>query len=131
MKFLHEGACLKTEVYIFSGQTLTENPQRLTSCQDTSLLASCSAGSIIAVTGIQYGTKLEATCSLSNTTAGCCDYDAADCLIDYAGTSQQASCSGRTVCLDVSVAAADTSSCGVDYPILNHYLSMEYQCIPG
>ena len=82
--------------------------------------------------GVQYGTKLTSTCGLSNTSAGCCDYDEADCLISYDGTALQDACSGKDLCVAVTVAAADTSSCGKSsYPILNHYLAMEYYCVAG
>ena len=104
---------------------------RITECQGTSLIGSCPSEHNIAVKGVQYGTKLTSICSLSNSSAGCCDYDAADCLIPYNGTSQQDDCSGRELCVGVTVAAADTSSCGANYPVLNHYLTMEYYCVAG
>lgn len=100
-------------------------------CQGDILRASCPSGSIIATKDLSYGTKLTTTCAASNTSAGCCDYDPDDCLTPYAETSQQAACSGKDLCIDLSVAQADTSSCGASYPSLNHYLTMEYYCISG
>ena len=119
--------------FFFPGQTLPEGaPERKTECRGTSLIGSCPSNHSLAVKGVQYGTKLTSTCGLSNTSAGCCDYDDADCFITYNGTAQQDACSGRDLCISISVAAADTSSCGnSSYPILNHYLAMEYYCVAG
>ena len=118
---------------MFLGQILPESgPDRTTECQGTSLKGSCPTNEWIAVKGVEYGTKLTSTCSQSDTSAGCCSYSASDCLIEYDGTGQRDACSGRDLCLSVSVAAADTSSCGSsNYPVLNHYLTMEYYCVPG
>ena len=120
----------------FSGQYLPPSagtPDRVTRCQGTSTYAVCGIDSIIAVADIQYGTKLTTTCGLGNTSAGCCDYDSADCMITYSGTYQQAMCSGRSGCtFGNAVSAADTSSCGfTNYPVTNHYLTMEYYCLLG
>ena len=115
-----------------SGQTLPEGAlEHKTECQGTSLIGSCPSEHKIAVKGVQYGTKLTSTCGLFNTSAGCCDYDDADCLVTYDGTAQQDACSAKALCLGISVAAADTSSCGTNYPVLNHYLTMEYYCVAG
>ena len=119
--------------FFILGQTLPEGAlERSTGCQGTSLIASCPYNYRIAVKGVEYGTKLTSTCSLFDNSIGCCDYDAADCLIAYDGTSQQDACSGRDLCVGVTVVAADTSSCGIsNYPVLNHYLTMEYYCVAG
>ena len=118
---------------VFIGQTLDESLKRETStdCRNSTLPGICSKGAIIAVGSVQYGTKLTKTCGLSDTSDGCCDYDPEDCLIDYTGTIQQYVCSGRDVCGGGTVAKGDSSSCGDLYPIQNHYLTMEYYCIPG
>ena len=119
--------------YIISGQTLPEgSPDRSTVCQGTDLVGNCLNTDRIAVKSVQYGTKLTTTCSLSNTSAGCCNFDATDCLIDYTGTLQQESCSGKAVCNSVTISAADSTSCGAtNYPILNHYLTIEFYCVSG
>lgn len=115
------------------GQTLPEgSTDRTTVCAGTNLLGSCPVGEVIVVKDVQYGTKLTTTCPLSSTTNGCCDYSATDCFDPpYTGTTQQAACSGRSLCNAVAVGEEDTSSCGATYPGLNHYLTMEYYCIPG
>ena len=102
-----------------------------TDCQSSTLLGICSVGEIIAVGSVQYGTKLTETCGLSETSDGCCDYDPNDCLTNYSGTIQQDVCTGRDVCGGGNLTKGDTSSCGDLYPIQNHYLTMEYYCIPG
>ena len=120
----------------FSGQYLPPSagtPYRVTMCQGTNTYAVCGIDSIIAVADIQYGTKLTTTCGLGNTSAGCCDYDSADCMIAYSGTLPQERCSGRSFCTfgDLHLAAV-MSACGVtNYPLLNHYLTMEYYCLLG
>ena len=118
----------------FSGQylpSLAGTPNRVTICQGTGTAVSCGSDSIIAVADIQYGTKLTTTCGLGNTSTGCCDYDGLDCLVQYSGTFQQEQCSGRYVCtFGDSIPASDTSSCGVaNYPVVNHYLTMDYYCL--
>ena len=80
---------------------------------------------------VEYGTKLTTTCGLSDTSAGCCNYDAADCLIDYTGSLQQESCSGKAVCNSVTLSAGDSTSCVGSYPVANHYVTMEFYCVPG
>ena len=119
--------------HIISGQTLPEgSPDRSTECQGADLVGNCLSTDRIAVKSVQYGTKLTTTCGLSNTSAGCCNYAATDCLIDYAGTLQQESCSGKAVCNSVTLSAGDSTSCGVtDYPVRNHYLTMEFYCVIG
>ena len=117
----------------FIGQTLDEPLQRKTSkdCQSSTILGVCSNGAKIAVDSVQYGTKLTATCGLSDTSDGCCDYDSNDCLTNYSGTIQQDVCTGRDVCGGGNLTKGDTRSCGEQYPIQNHYHTMEYYCIPG
>ena len=119
--------------YIISGQTLPEgSPDRSTVCQGTGLVGNCPSTDRIAVKNVEYGTKLTATCGPSDTSAMCCNYNATDCLMDYTGTLQQESCSGRAVCTTgVTLSAGDTSSCGGTYPVVNHYLTMEFYCISG
>lgn len=112
-----------------SGQTLPEDStNRVTECEGTILRGSCPANHVIAVKDVQYGTT---TCALSASDPGCCDYDPTHCLTNYTGTTQQAACSGRELCNDATIGEEDTSSCGAPYPDLNHYLTMEYYCIPG
>ena len=120
---------------IISGQYLPSagTPTRVTICQDSSTQVACVSDSIIAVADIQYGTKLTPTCGLKNASAGCCVYDDADCFTAYSITLPQEKCSGRSVCKDNfgdGISAGDTSSCGVvNYPTINHYLTMEYYCL--
>ena len=79
---------------------------------------------------MNYGTKLTATCGFNDNSAACCTYDGADCFLQtYSGTEQQALCSGRSRCSTVILSQQDTSSCGGTYPILNHYVTMQYFCI--
>ena len=112
-----------------SGQSLPEgSTDRTTVCAETFLRGSCPFGEKIAVKDVQYGTK---QCTLSSDASGCCDYDSTDCLTDYTGTAQQAACSGRDLCNEVTIGHEDTSSCGAPYSDLNHYLTMEYYCISG
>ena len=120
----------------FSGQYLPPSagtPYRVTVCQGASTAVACHSGSIIAVGDIKYGTKLTTTCEIRNTSAGCCVYDETDCMKTHLGTYQQAMCSGRSVCtFGDGVGATETSSCGVhNYPVANHYLTMEYYCLLG
>ena len=113
----------------FSGQSLPEDStDRTTACAETVLRGSCPSDQKIAVKDVKFGTN---QCPLSSNASGCCDYDSTDCLTDYTGTAQQAACSGRGLCNDVTIGEGDTSSCGAPYPDLNHYLTMEYYCIPG
>ena len=102
----------------------------MTVCKGASTTVACGSGSIIAVADIQYGTKLTTTCGLGNTSAGCCDYDSGDCITAYTSSTAQGLCNGRHVCTfgdDISVHA-----CGVaNYPVLNHYLTMQYYCLLG
>ena len=112
-----------------SGQLLPEGSvNRVTACEGEILRGSCPASNVIAVKDIKYGTT---NCALNANDPECCDYESTDCLTDYTGTAQQAVCSGRGVCYDVTIGEADTSSCGSSYPELNHYLTMEFYCIPG
>ena len=119
--------------YTVTGDTLPEgSPDRTTACAGVDLQGSCVGGEVIAVQSVKYGTKLAATCGLSDSSSACCVYDSGDCFLPaYTGTDQQTACSGRSLCSSVSIAQADTSSCGGTYPILNHYLTIEYYCIPG
>ena len=104
----------------------------MTICQGTSTLVGCGSDSIIAVADIQYGTKLTTTCGLGNASAGCCDYDNADCLTAYSGPLQQEKCSGRHVCNDNFGVGVSSATCGKpNYPLTNHYLTMEYYCLLG
>ena len=105
----------------------------MTVCQGASTVVSCGSDSIIAVADIQYGTKLTTTCGLGNTSAGCCVYDSADCRTTYSYTFQYEECTGRYVCLFGDyVSASYPSICGVhNYPVVNHYLTMEYYCFLG
>ena len=120
-----------------SGQHLPSSAgtlNRETVCKDASTTVSCSTiTDSIAVADIKYGTKLTTTCGLGNTSAGCCEYDGADCMISYSGRLQQDQCSGRSVCtFGDGVSSGDTTACGVDnYPIINHYFTMEYYCLLG
>ena len=119
---------------LFSGQYLPSfagTPNRVTICQGTGTTVSCGSDSIIAVADIQYGTKLTTTCGLGDTSIGCCYYDSADCFTAYSGTMPQEQCYGRSICsFGDSISAADTSSCGVaNYPVTNHYLTMEFYCL--
>ena len=108
------------------------SPDRTTVCAGLDLQGSCPSGELIAVQSVKYGTKLTASCGLSDNSGPCCVYDGADCFSPtYTDTAQQAACSGRELCSVVSVAKADTTSCGATYPVLNHYLTIEYYCIPG
>ena len=118
---------------LFSGQSLLEGSlYRGTDCQGTTYIISCQANTIIAVKSVEYGTKLTTTCSMSNTSAACCSYDSIDCFLPYTGrTLLQDACSGRVLCTPDLVASADSSSCGSDYPITNHYWTVEYYCLPG
>ena len=120
----------------FSGQYLPPSagtPDRVTVCQGANTYVYCGHDSFIAVADIQYGTKLTTTCGLGNSSAGCCVYDVIDCMVAYSSTLQQDQCSGRGVCtFGDGVSQADTSSCGVtNYPLINHYLTMEYYCLLG
>ena len=121
--------------FIISGQTLPEgSPDRSTVCQGavSGLVGNCLSTDRIAVKSVEYGTKLTTTCGPSDTSAMCCNYNATDCFIDYTGTLQQESCSGRAVCTTgVTVSAEDTSGCGGTYPVVNHYLTMEFYCVSG
>ena len=106
----------------------------MTVCQGASTSVTCGDDSIIAVADIQYGTKPTTTCGLGNNSIGCCDYVVGDCMIAYVSeTTQQERCSGNTVCsYGNGISAVDTSSCvGANYPISNHYLTMEYYCLLG
>lgn len=110
-------------------QSLPEgSTDRTTVCQGVALIGSCPSGEVIAVKDVQYGTKL--TCPSSDTSPGCCDYAGSDCFLAYSDTAQKAACSGRALCNTVAVGQADTSSCGVTFPDLNHYLTMTYYCVP-
>lgn len=114
-----------------SGETLPEgSPDRTTVCAEVDLLGSCVNGEVIVVQSVNYGTKLKATCPLHDNSSACCAYGSGDCFTpDYTGTDQQAACSGRSLCNSVQISKEDTSSCGANYPILNHYLTIEYYCI--
>lgn len=113
----------------FSAGILAE---RTSSCAGDVLRASCPSGKVIAVQDVQYGTKLKFTCSLLNTSSGCCDFGVNDCFLPkYNDISQQKACSGKELCNDHSISHVETSSCGDSYPILNNYLTMAYDCIPG
>ena len=120
----------------FSGQYLPPSagtPYRVTVCQGASTAVACHSGSIIAVGDIKYGTKPTTTCGLGNSSAGCCVYDVIDCMAAYSGTIQQKICSGRSICsFGGDFSAAEMSACGVtNYPLINHYLTMEYYCLLG
>ena len=117
---------------IISGQYLPSSagpPDRVTVCKGASISVACGSDSIIAVADIQYGTKLTTTCGLGNTSAGCCDYDSGDCLTAYTSSTAQGLCNGRELCTfghDIS------GTCGLaNYPVLNHYLTMQYYCLLG
>ena len=112
-----------------SGQLLPEDSvNRVAECKGDILRGSCPASNVIAVKDIKYGTT---NCALNANDPDCCDHESTDCLTDYTDTAQQAACSGREYCTDVTVGEAITSSCGSPYPEINHYLTMEYFCIPS
>ena len=112
-----------------SGQLLPEYPvDRVTECEGEILRGSCPANNVIAVKDIKYGTT---NCALTANDPECCDYESTDCLTEYTGTAQQAACSGKGLCNEVTIGEEDTSSCGSPYPDLKHYLTMEFYCIPG
>ena len=117
---------------LISGQSLPEEPiDRITECAGVKLTGTCPANKIIAVKNVEYGTKLTATCSFADTSAVCCKYDSTDCFLPYTGTIPQEACTGRELCGPGSVSRTNNNSCSSDYPVGNHYLTMEYYCLPG
>ena len=118
-------------LYLSAVTLSSEKTYRSSSCAATRFQPSCGEShEIIAVESIKHGTKL--TCGFQNTSDGCCSYDINDCLLPYTGTTLLAECSGKYVCSGSSPSAIDTSTCvPAQYPVLSHYLTMEYYCLPG
>lgn len=118
---------------IVIGQTLLpeDNLQPKTVCAEENLGASCNSGQEIIVQDVQYGTKLSQTCGPSDKPTGCCDYADTDCFLPYDGGIVEATCSGRDVCNNVNIAQTDKSNCNASYPVLNHYLTMTFSCVPN
>lgn len=104
---------------------------RTTVCAGNFIRASCPSGEVIAVKNIFYGTKRLTICGTQNTSIECCDYDRNDCFTPYTDLILHTACAGRELCRDEFTALSDTSICGYSYPALNHYITMEYHCVPG
>lgn len=104
---------------------------RTTVCAGYNIRASCPSGEVIAVENIFYGTKRLTICETLYTSIECCNYDRNDCFTPYTDLTLHTACSGRDLCIDVSIVRSDTSICGYSFPVLNHYITMEYHCVPG
>ena len=127
---------LKALFLYLSAETLpSETTYRSSSCANARFQPACGDSERIAVESvesIQYGTKLTVICGLSDTSDRCCSYDTNDCLLPYTGTTLLADCSGKDVCSGSSPSATEASNCVLaQYPVLSHYLTMEYYCLPG
>ena len=123
-----------------SGVNLPESTAALreTKCANTVLQPSCSSGKVFAIKNAEYGTKLITECPQDTFSDACCTYNSQDCFEPaFTETTLFESCMGKNLCNPSQYGQQDTLICSPNgithliYPITNHYLTMEYHCIPG